>query len=91
MIAPTGGGKSIAFQSLVLSNPNVIILVITPVTALMKDQVCSDSGRFQSYPNVSPYRCNHWHAGVFGHAMLLPKKFLKTLKSFETSVMVVIP
>lgn len=39
LIAPTGGGKSLAFQSIVLGSKNSVILVITPIIGLMKDQV----------------------------------------------------
>jgi superfamily II DNA helicase RecQ len=40
--AGTGSGKSIVFQALAvakLDNPNAIVLVISPILALMKNQV----------------------------------------------------
>jgi ATP-dependent DNA helicase RecQ len=37
-LMPTGGGKSITFQVFSLANPGVC-LVVTPLIALMKDQV----------------------------------------------------
>ena len=37
--AKTGSGKSLGFQGMALSKPNAIVLVVSPLIALMNDQV----------------------------------------------------
>jgi len=39
IVAPTGGGKSMVFQSLALKDDSNIVFLIAPINALMTDQV----------------------------------------------------
>jgi len=39
IVAPTGGGKSMVFQSLALKDDRNIVFVIAPINAPMTDQV----------------------------------------------------
>ena len=39
IIAGTGSGKSLVFQSMIFAFPEVVVLVISPLIALMEDQV----------------------------------------------------
>lgn len=40
---PTGGGKTLCFYLPTLVRPETTVLVVSPLTALMKDQVCSST------------------------------------------------
>jgi superfamily II DNA helicase RecQ len=40
--AGTSQGKSLVFQSMVFSKPNAIVMVISPLIALMGEQVCQN-------------------------------------------------
>jgi superfamily II DNA helicase RecQ len=40
VIAGTGSGKSLVYQGMQYAKPGAIVLIVSPLLALMKDQVC---------------------------------------------------
>lgn len=51
---PTGGGKTLCFYLPTLVRPETTVLVVSPLTALMKDQVCPSTQSARSGLPVSP-------------------------------------
>ena len=58
----TAGGKSFTFQTMALSKPKAIVLVISPLIALMENQVPSDLNNFADLRSKSleNWRLRQW-------------------------------
>jgi ATP-dependent helicase YprA (DUF1998 family) len=73
----TAGGKSFTFQAMALSKPKAIVLVISPLIALMENQVPSDLNKFADLRSKSLENWILWQ-------WLLPAITLRKTNRFGT-------